>query len=76
MVLSNKDYLKVQQQYASLDKLKLKDIEKLRQIVLDSGGNCDYALITTFLAYATLRISKALSPQLTDFNLVSREITV
>jgi integrase/recombinase XerD len=75
MVLTKKDYIKVQQQYASLAKVELKDVEKFRQLVLDSGNKRNYALIT-LLAYAGLRISEALNLKMNDFNLVSREITV
>lgn len=38
MVLTKKDYLKVQQQYASLAKVEFNDIEKFRQLILDSGS--------------------------------------
>jgi integrase/recombinase XerD len=75
MVLTKKDYMKVQKQYASLAKVELKDVEKFRQLLLDSGSKRNYALIT-LLAYAGLRISEALSLKMQDFNLVSREITV
>ncbi|KYD14314.1 MULTISPECIES: tyrosine-type recombinase/integrase [Saccharococcus] len=75
MVLTKKDYMKVQQQYASLAKVELKDVEKFRQLVLDSGNKRNYALVT-LLAYAGLRISEALNLKMSDFNLVSREITV
>lgn len=75
MVLTKKDYMKVQQQYASLAKLELKDVEKFRQLILDSGNKRNYALVT-LLAYAGLRISEALSLKMNDFNLVSREIIV
>jgi integrase/recombinase XerD len=74
MVLTKKDYMKVQQQYASLAKVKLEDVEKFRQLVLDSGNKRNYALVT-LLAYAGLRISEALNLKMQDFNLVSREIT-
>jgi integrase/recombinase XerD len=75
MVLTKKDYMKVQQRYASLAKVKLEDVEKFRQLVLDSGNKRNYALVT-LLAYAGLRISEALNLKMRDFNLVSREITV
>ncbi|MGG3004728.1 tyrosine-type recombinase/integrase [Geobacillus stearothermophilus] len=75
MALTKKDYMKVQQQYASLAKVELKDVEKFRQLVLDSGNKRNYALVT-LLAYAGLRISEALSLKMNDFNLVSREIIV
>jgi len=75
MVLTKKDYVKVQQQYASLAKVEYKDVEKFRQMVLDSGNKRNYALVT-LLAYAGLRISEALNLKLDDFNITSREILV
>jgi integrase/recombinase XerD len=75
MVLTKKDYVKVQQQYASLAKAELKDVEKFRQLVLDSGNKRNYAIIT-LLAYAGLRISEALNLKMSEFNQVSREILI
>ncbi|MCQ6281078.1 tyrosine-type recombinase/integrase [Bacillus sp. EB600] len=75
MVLTKKDFVKVQQQYASLAKVEYKDVEKFRQMVLDSGNKRNYALVT-LLAYAGLRISEALNLKLDDFNITSREILV
>jgi integrase/recombinase XerD len=75
MVLTKKDYVKVQQQYASLAKVELKDVEKFRQLILDSGSKRNYAIVT-LLAYAGLRISEALNLTMDDFNVVSREIIV
>lgn len=75
VVLTKKDYVKVQQQYASLAKVEYKDVEKFRQLVLDSGNKRNYAIIT-IMAYAGLRISEALHIKMNDFNLASREIIV
>lgn len=75
LVLTKKDYVKVQQQYASLAKVNEKDVEKFRQLILDSGNKRNYALVS-LLAYAGLRISEALNLTMNDFNLVSREIIV
>lgn len=75
MVLTKKDFVKVQQQYASLARVGVKDVEKFRQMILDCGNKRNYAIIT-LLAYAGLRISEALNLKLNDFNLVSREIIV
>jgi integrase/recombinase XerD len=67
MVLTKKDYMKVQQQYALLAKVKLEDVEKFRQLVLDSVNKRNYALVT-ILAYTGLRISEALNLKMKDFN--------
>ncbi|SHR09650.1 tyrosine recombinase XerD subunit [Mycobacteroides abscessus subsp. abscessus] len=75
MVLTKKDYVKVQQQYASLAKVEFKDVEKFRQLILDSGNKRNYAIVS-LLAYGGLRISEALNLKMKDFNVVSREILV
>lgn len=75
VVLTKRDYVKVQQQYASLAKVEYKDVEKFRQLILDSGNKRNYAIIT-IMSYAGLRISEALNLKMNDFNLVSREILV
>lgn len=75
MVVTKKDFQKVQQQYASLAKVELKDVEKFRQLILDSGNKRNYALVS-LLAYAGLRISEALNLTMDDFNLVSREMLI
>lgn len=75
MVLSKKDYVKVQQQFASLAKVEFKDVEKFRQMILDSGNKRNYAIVS-LLAYAGLRISEALNLKMKDFNVISREILV
>jgi integrase/recombinase XerD len=75
MILTKKDYVKVQQQYASLAKVDFKDVEKFRQMILDSGNKRNYAIVS-LLAYGGLRISEALNLKMKDFNVISREITV
>jgi integrase/recombinase XerD len=75
MVITKKDYMKVQQQYASLAKVEFKDVEKFRQLVLDRDTKRNYAIVT-LLSYAGLRISEALNLKIDDFNLVSRELLV
>ena len=74
-VISKKDFQKVQRQYTSLAKVEHKDVEKFRQLVLDSENKRNYAIVT-LLAYAGLRISEALNLKLNDFNMVSRELLV
>jgi integrase/recombinase XerD len=75
IVLTKKDYVKVQQQYASLAKVEFKEVEKFRQMILDSGNRRNYAIVT-ILAYAGLRISEALNLKMKDFNVTSCEILV
>jgi integrase/recombinase XerD len=75
IVITNKEFQKVQQQYASLAKLELQDVEKFRQLVLESGNKRNFALVT-LLAYAGLRISEALNLKLDDISIGTREIIV
>lgn len=75
LVINKSDYQKIQDQYVSLSRFNQKDIEKFRQIVLESENKRDYALIT-LLAYAGLRISEALDLRISDVNFVSREMVV
>ena len=75
LVIEKSDFLKVQQQYASLAKVELRDAVMFRQLVLDSGKARNYAIVTV-LAYGGLRISETLNLKVTDINLVSREILI
>ncbi|KIL74233.1 tyrosine-type recombinase/integrase [Bacillus badius] len=75
MVVTKKDFVKVQQQYASLAKVEYKDVEMFRQLVLESGSKRNYAIVT-LLSYAGLRISEALALKMNEFNLTSRELIV
>lgn len=75
MVITKRDYTKVQQQFASLATIEFNDVEKFRQLVLDNGSKRDHAIITV-LAYAGLRISEALNIKMNDFNFTSRELIV
>ncbi|MEH7276546.1 tyrosine-type recombinase/integrase, partial [Neobacillus vireti] len=76
MVVSKKDNLKIQQQYASLAKIDVKDVEKFRQLLLDHEKSRRNHCIITLMAYAGLRISEALDIKMTDFSTVSRELLV
>ncbi|PIC69251.1 transposase [Sporosarcina sp. P16b] len=75
LVIEKNDFVKVQQQYASLAKVEFQDAEMFRQLVLDSGKARNYAIVTV-LAYGGLRISETLNLKTTDINLVSREILI
>jgi integrase/recombinase XerD len=50
LVIEKSDFVKVQQQYASLAKVEFQDAEMFRQLVLDSGKARNYAIVTV-LAY-------------------------
>lgn len=59
--------LRIQQEFASPAVITEKDVNKLRQIILEQGSQRDYTLIT-LLAYTGIRISEALSIKLFDCN--------
>jgi len=75
-VVSKKDNIKVQKQYASLAKIEIQDVERFRQLILDNESNKRNHTIVTLLAYTGLRISEALQIRMDDFNLISRELVV
>lgn len=75
MVVSKKDYLKIQIDYVSPATISRSDVESFRQSVLENKSKRDYAIVT-LLAYSGMRISEALNIKITDINLVAREILV
>ncbi len=75
LVISKKDNIKIQQQFASPTDILKQDIEAFRQKILENESKRDYAIIT-ILAYAGLRISEALDLKVNDIDLTSKEITV
>lgn len=74
-VISKKDNIKIQQNYANPSNVTKQEVDAFRQQLLASGHQ-DVYCIATLLAYAGLRISEALSIQLTDFNLTVGELKV
>lgn len=84
LVISKKDTLRVQNSIANPTDITKKDVEFLRQSILESSGSTqfgkfkckrDYSIIT-IMAYAGLRISEVLNIKFTDFNLTSQELLV
>lgn len=74
-VISKKDNIKIQQNYANPSNVTKQEVDAFRQQLLASGYQ-DVYCIATLLAYAGLRISEALYIQLTDFNLTVGELKV
>lgn len=74
-VISKKDNIKVQQNYANPSNVTKQEVDFFRQQLLQDGHQDIYCL-ATLLAYAGLRISEALNIQLTDFNLSIGELKV
>lgn len=75
MVISKKDYLKIQTEYASPAIVSKSDVESFRQRVLENESRRDYAIVT-LLAYSGMRISEATGLILSDINLPAAEILV
>lgn len=75
IVLSDRDFIKIQKQRinpCTIDKL---DVEEFRQQILKNESKRDYAIIT-LLAYAGLRISECLNIKLNDFDLDIKELII
>jgi Site-specific recombinase XerD len=75
LVVSKKDYIRIQSQVASPATISKQDVEAFRQKVLQNEGNRNFAIVT-IMAYAGLRISEVLNLKLSDINLVSKELVV
>lgn len=74
-VITKKDYVKIQNQFASPCTVSKKDVEAFRQRILEQESKRDYAIVT-IMAYAGLRVSEVLDLRVDDVDLVSREIVV
>ncbi len=75
IVVSKKDNIKVQRNYANPSTVTKQEVDTFRQRLLEEGHQNIYCL-ATLLAYAGLRISEALNIQLTDFNLSVGELKI
>ena len=75
LILSKRDYLKVQTAYANPSTVSREQVESFRRRVLAGSGKRNYAIVTV-LAYAGLRISECLALLPEDVSLTAKEITV
>jgi site-specific recombinase XerD len=75
IVISKRDYIKVQNEFASPATVCKKEVEAFRQQILENESKRDYAIVT-IMAYAGLRISEVLNLKIQDIDLVGAEITV
>ncbi len=75
IVLTKKDNIKVQNQYASPSIVSKQEIEQFRQTILTHQGTRDYAIVT-IMAYAGLRISEVLNIIASNLDFISRELIV
>ena len=75
IVITKRDYRKIQLNYASPSTVSKQEVEALRQQVLVNQGKRDYAIVT-IMAYGGLRISEVLGLNLSSINLTSREMVV
>lgn len=75
IVISKKDNIKIQLEFASPSIVSKNDVESFRQKILENEGNRNYAIVT-MMAYAGLRISEVLNIKMSDINLVSKEVVV
>lgn len=75
LVLTKKDNIKVQSQYANPSIVSKQEVEQFRQDILVNQGKRDYAIVT-IMAYAGLRISEVLGLLTPNFDFIGRELTV
>lgn len=75
IVVSKKEYIKIQKEYISPATIIKTDVETFRQKILENRDKRDYAIVT-LLAYSGMRISEALNIKVDDLNLTAREILV
>lgn len=75
VVITDKDFLKVQKQRINPCTIDKSDVEEFRQKILENESKRDYAIVT-ILSYAGLRISECINIKMSDFDLNSREIIV
>lgn len=75
IVVSKKDYIKIQKEYISPSTVTKSDVEKFRQKILEHVSKRDFAIVT-LLAFSGMRISEALNINLDDINLITSEILV
>ena len=75
IVVTRKDYIKIQKEYVSPATICKSDVETFRQRILENSSKRDYAIVT-LLAYSGMRISEALNIKLNDVNLPAREILI
>jgi integrase/recombinase XerD len=74
-VIDKKDSIKIQTEYANPCQIEKKDVEILRQRILEDGDLRLYA-IATLLAYTGVRISEALTIILNDICFEAKEIII
>ena len=74
-VVDKKDSIKIQTEYANPCQIEKKDVEILRQRILEDGDLRLYA-IATLLAYTGVRISEALTIILNDICFEAKEIII
>lgn len=75
IVITEDDFIKIQQSYANPSIIEKQEVEKFRQAILENGDKRLYA-ISTILAYGGLRISECLNIKIQDYNLISKELLV
>lgn len=75
VVITRKDHMKIQTQYASPSTVSKQEVDALRQKILTNEGVRDYAIIT-LMAYGGLRVSEACNAKLEKLNLVAGELLV
>ena len=75
IVISDKDFIKIQHQRINPCTIDKSDVEEFRQKILENESKRDYAIVTV-LSYCGLRISECLNIKMNDFDLDCREMII
>ncbi len=77
IVITNNMMLKIRGEFVSSTVITEKDVNLLRQVILEHGSKRDYALVNLF-AYTGIRISQALDVRLADCNNINetKQLTI
>ena len=75
IVVTDRDYMKIQIQYANPCSVEKKDVEAFRQRLLESGNKRDYAMVTLY-AFSGIRRSELVELRLDHVDLIAKEIYI
>lgn len=75
LIITKKDRIKVQTEYASPSTIDKQQVEAFRQKILIAHGHRDHAAVT-LMAYAGLRISEVVNLKIEDVSIPAREMII
>lgn len=75
IIVLDRDFMKIQNQYANPCIVEKKEVEAFRQRLLEGGNKRDYAIVTLYI-YSGIRRSECVNLRLDQVDLVAKEIRV